>query len=163
MTKKPKHAGGRPTKYKPEFVEQAAKLCELAATDVELADFFEVTVTTLNRWKIEYPEFCASIKEGKEASDARVERSLYQRAVGYTFDAVKIMTVSEGNNQGSRIEEVPYREHVPPDTTAQIFWLKNRKRADWRDKQDIEHSGSMEIVAKEQRDAAIATALRSKT
>lgn len=151
----------RPTKYKSEFVEQAGKLCNLGATDAELSDFFEINIATLNRWKIEYPEFCATIKEGKAASDSRVERSLYQRAVGYSFDALKIMTVSEGNNQGSRIEQVPYREHVPPDTTAQIFWLKNRKRDEWRDKQDVEHSGSFEIVSKDQKDAAVKAATRA--
>jgi hypothetical protein len=68
MTKKPKHPGGRPTKYKPEFIEQAGKLCNLGATDVELFDFFQINIAALNRWKIEYPEFCATIKEGKDAS-----------------------------------------------------------------------------------------------
>lgn len=129
----------RPSKFKPEFVEQAEKLCKLGATDIEVADFFDVNVATLNRWKSEHPEFCASIKAGKAPADERVERSLFARATGYSFDAVKIF-----NNQGV-IVEAPYREHVAPDTTACIFWLKNRKPAEWRDKQDVEHSGSVEI------------------
>ena len=119
---------GRPTAYKPEYVDQAAKLCALGATDDEIADFFGVTRTTIYRWKIEHEEFCNAIKSAKEAANERVERSLYQKAVGYTFDTVKIF-----QHQGEVIN-APYREHVPPDTTAAIFWLKNRRKESWRDK-----------------------------
>lgn len=132
-------AGGRPTKYKPEFAAQAKKLCNLGATDVDLAEFFEVTVRTIYRWQIERKEFCHATKVGKATSDDRVERSLYHRAIGYTFESEKIMTVSIGNNQGSSVERVPIVEHVPPDTTAMIFWLKNRRPSDWRDR--VEHTG----------------------
>lgn len=118
----------RPSSYKPEFVGQAEKLCKLGATDVELADFFEISVATLNRWKQQFPEFCASIKTGKAELDERVERSLYHRATGYTFDAVHFSSF-----HGS-VTATPYREHVPPDTTAMIFWLKNRRPAEWRDR-----------------------------
>lgn len=130
----------RPSKFKEEFIEQAQKLCKLGATDIEVADFFNVNVATLNRWKSEYPEFCASVKNGKAPADERVERSLFARATGYSFDAVKIF-----NHQG-QIIEAPYREHVAPDTTACIFWLKNRKPAEWRDKQDVEHTGTVNLT-----------------
>jgi hypothetical protein len=123
---------GRPSKYQPQFAVQATKLCQLGATDIELADFFEVSTSTLYLWKATYPEFSEALKSGKEASDNRVERSLFARATGYTFDSVKIFQY-----EGEPVE-VPYREHVPPDTTAAIFWLKNRKPAEWRDKQEIE-------------------------
>lgn len=122
---------GRPTSYKPEFAAQAEKLCRLGATDVEIADFFGVTSRAINLWKERHPEFVQSLKAGKEAADERVERSLYHRAIGYSFDAVKIF-----QHQGEAVV-VPYREHVPPDTTACIFWLKNRRSADWRDKTDV--------------------------
>ena len=126
---------GRPSDYRPEFVEQARKLCELGATDIDLADFFEVDVRTIYRWKHDHDEFCQALKAGKEIADERVERSLYQRAVGYTFEATKIFNAS-----GSPLI-VPYREHVAPDTTACIFWLKNRRKNEWRDKQDVELTG----------------------
>jgi len=119
---------GRPSKFNPEFVPQAAKLCALGATDVEIADFFQVSVATLNRWKGEYPEFCASIKTAKDEADERVERSLYARANGYEHDDTDIRVI-EG-----AIVETPIRKHYPPDTTAAIFWLKNRRRQQWRDK-----------------------------
>jgi hypothetical protein len=126
---------GRPTSFKPEFVPQAEKLCRLGATDLDIADFFGVDVRTLYRWKTTNEAFCHALKSGKGGSDARVERSLYHRAVGYTFDTVKIFQF-----QG-RVVETPYREHVPPDTTAAIFWLKNRRPQEWRDRREHEHSG----------------------
>lgn len=109
-----------------------------------MASFFDVDTSTLHRWKLEYPEFCDSIKAGKSKADDRVERSLYNRAVGYTYDSEKIVTLSAGP-LGSSIERVPIVEHVPPDTTAMIFWLKNRRKADWRDKQEIENTGQVEV------------------
>lgn len=128
---------GRPTSFKPEYVEQAQKLCGLGATDAELADFFKVTTVTIWRWQSAHVEFCNALKRGKEAADERVERSLYGRATGYTHDAVKIFMPAGATAP----VYAPYQEHVPPDTTACIFWLKNRRRDEWRDKLDHEHTG----------------------
>lgn len=119
--------------YRDEFVGQARAMCQLGATDFDLADFFQVSWRTIKRWEAEKPEFNAALKRGKEAADDRVERSLYSRATGYTFDSVKIF-----NNEGEIIQ-VPITEHVPPDVTACIFWLKNRRPAEWRDKTDHDH------------------------
>lgn len=130
---------GRPTKFKPDFAKQAQKLCELGATDADLADFFGVTTMTIWRWSGTHAEFCYALKDGKDRADAKVERSLYQRAIGFEHDAVKIMQY-----EGQPVI-VPYREKVAPDTTACIFWLKNRRRDQWRDKQDVEHSGSLKV------------------
>lgn len=125
----------RPTKFKLEHVEQARKLAQLGATDKEIADFFGVHEATLNRWKGEFPEFCESLKTGKDVADERVERSLYHRAIGYKHDAVKVL-----QNNGAPVY-ADYVEHYPPDTTAAIFWLKNRRPAEWRDKVQQEVSG----------------------
>jgi len=121
---------GRPSKFRVEFITQAEKLCALGATDRDVADFFEVSEATLNRWKLTYPEFCASLKLGKTPADDRVEQSLYRKAVGYSFDSEKIF-----HFQG-HITRAECIEHVPPDTTACIFWLKNRRPEQWRDKPD---------------------------
>jgi hypothetical protein len=125
----------RPSKYKPEFVAQAEKLCKLGATDLEIADFFEIDVRTLHRWKAEHDEFCHALKVGKAQADERVERSLFSRANGYEHDEVDIRVV------GGEIIQTPIRKFYPPDTTACIFWLKNRKPAEWRDKVDQTVSG----------------------
>lgn len=124
---------GRPSKYKPEYAEQAAKLCALGATDRDVADFFKVAESTLNLWKIEHPEFSESLKVAKEVADKRVEQSLYRRALGYSHDSVHV-----SNYQGD-VTLTPIVEHYPPDTTAAIFWLKNRKPEEWRDVKAVEH------------------------
>ena len=118
----------RPSKYKPEFVEQAKKICALGATDLELADFFGVNVATLYRWKNEYPEFCDALKVSKEIADDRVERSLFTRAIGYEHDEIDIRVVDHV------IVKTDIRKLYPPDTTACIFWLKNRRPDLWREK-----------------------------
>lgn len=128
----------RPTSYKPEYAEQAEKLCKLGATDKELADFFGVDERTINRWKDTKPEFCQSLKTGKLLADANVAERLFQRAMGYSHEAVKIFP-NGGPENGPQL--VPFVEHYPPDTTAAIFWLKNRQPAKWRDKVVSENVG----------------------
>jgi hypothetical protein len=122
---------GRPSAYKPEFAAQARKLCELGATDFEIAKFFEIHISSLYRWKATYSEFSDALKAGKQAADDRVEHSLFHRAVGYTFESEKVFQF-----QG-QIVRAATTEHVPPDATAAIFWLKNRKPAEWRDRSEV--------------------------
>lgn len=128
---------GRPTDYKDDYARQAQKLAELGATDQELADFFDVDVRTVYRWKHDHDEFCQSLKVGKDIADERVERSLYQKAIGYEQDEVKIFMPSNA----AEPVYAPFRAKIAPDTTAAIFWLKNRRSGQWRDKQETEHTG----------------------
>lgn len=132
---------GRPTKFDPKMLTQVRKLCLLGATDKAIAEFFEVSVETIDKWKVSNPEFLQAIKVGKEELDSQVVRSLYQRAVGYSHDAVKIFCDTKTGTE----TVVPYVEHYPPDPTSMIFWLKNRQRADWRDRQEVEHSGKVTL------------------
>ena len=135
---------GRPSEYKDDYAKQVMKLAELGATDQEVADFFDIDVRTVYRWKHDYPEFCQALKVGKDVADERVERSLYQKAIGYEQDEVKIFM------PGGASEPVyaPFRAKIAPDTTAAIFWLKNRRSQQWRDKHDVdmEHSGSLTVL-----------------
>lgn len=131
---------GRPSVFKEEYIAQAEKLCALGATDIEIADFFEIDVRTLYRWKGERDNFCQALKVGKEIADARVERSLFSRANGYEHDEVDIRVVS------GEIVQTDIRKFYPPDTTAAIFWLKNRKPREWRDKTDMELSGTVQYT-----------------
>jgi hypothetical protein len=123
----PRPGEGRPTLYKDEYAKEALKLCLLGATDAELADFFEVSIVTLNVWKAKHPEFVKALKTGKEPADDRVKRSLYLKATGYSHPAVKIFLSKNGEPV-----IVPYIEHVPPSDTAMIFWLKNRCKDEFR-------------------------------
>lgn len=131
-------AAGRKTKYKKENCEQVEKLCKLGATDKEIADFFNVAESTVNLWKKNHKEFSESIKRGKTLADANVADRLYQRAMGFEHDSEEIKVVSDGQGLGSSIERVPVRKIYPPDTTAAIFWLKNRQKDKWRDKQELD-------------------------
>ena len=87
--------------------------------------------------EIEFSEFSEGSKVGKEVADDRVERSLYQRSMGYSYEAVKIF-MPAGAKQPVY---APYREHVPPDTAAASLWLRNRRKDEWRDKQSHQRAG----------------------
>jgi hypothetical protein len=128
-----KHPGGRPNKFKLEYIEQARKLSQFGHTDPELAEFFGVHLQTINNWKVNHPEFLYALKAGKEVADRRVERSLYSRAVGYNYEATKIFMPANR----SKPVYAKYIEHVPPDVTAGIFWMKNRDPEHWRDVQNV--------------------------
>lgn len=130
-----KSKGGRPSKYKEEYAEQARKLCLLGATDAELANFFEVNEDTIHEWKKVHQEFSESIQRGKLLADAEVAEKLYHRALGYSHKAEKIMVVDKC------VVREEYTEHYPPDTPAASLWLRNRQSAKWRDKQDHEVTG----------------------
>ena len=113
---------GRPTSYKPEYAEQAENLSLLGFDDIRLADSFGISLTALKLWKNKHPEFVAAIKNGKDVADGKVGISLYKQATGFTG---------------------PDGKYYPPNPTACIFWLKNRQKAVWRDKHEVEHSGEI--------------------
>lgn len=121
-----KNKGGRPTKYKgAETCKHAKKLCSLGATDKDLTEFFEIAESTLNEWKLKYPEFTESLKAGKAEPDAEVEASLLMKAKGFYWREYEKYDSISG-----RI--VTLKEQIVPDATSCIFWLKNRKPKEWR-------------------------------
>jgi hypothetical protein len=131
-----KGVGGRPPKYDPERTPvQAEKLCrQFGADDQALAEYFEVDVSTISRWKNEHPEFKEALRRGKDAFDTeRVEQALLHRAIGYSHPEDDIRVVN------GEVVITPTVRHYPPDTAAAIFWLKNRQRDRWRDKIEHDH------------------------
>ena len=131
---------GRPSSYKPEYDDQAYKLCLLSATDKELADFFEVSEVTINAWKKEYPNFLKSLKAGKAKADAKVGEALFQRAVGYECPEDKVFCT------GGEVTVVPTIKHHPPDPTSMIFWLKNRQRDKWSDRKEYTGADGKDLI-----------------
>jgi hypothetical protein len=123
----------RPTKYKTEYCELATNYCLLGATDEELAEFFDIALSTLNKWKKEKPEFSEAIKGGKSVADAKVAQSLYNRALGYSHPDTKFAT-----HEGLITDSKEYTKHYAPDPTSAIFWLKNRQKEKWRDKNEVD-------------------------
>lgn len=104
-------------------------------TDEQIANNLGISKDTFYQYKKKYSDFSDSLKKGKEVIDYEVENALLKRALGYEYDEITY----KNNKEIKRV-----RKQVLPDTTAQIFWLKNRKSKQWRDKQEIEHSGNIE-------------------
>lgn len=137
---------GRPTKYIPEYVEQARKLCRLGATRPQLADFFNVASSQIDAWAVRYEEFQAAIRTGKGTADDRVEATFYMRAVGFTHRNERVVKevefyVDEKTRETkSRVrKEVTTSEEVyyPPEWGAAFAWLKNRRPAEWRERHEV--------------------------
>lgn len=127
-------ARGRPSLYDPErHPIWAEGLAKLGKIEDEIAAAMGINVDTLREWKKKHPEFSVALKIGKSEADTTVERSLFKRAIGYEYEEIKIV------NGGERTEKTI--KQVAPDTTAQIFWLKNRKPEEWRDKVHQEITG----------------------
>lgn len=128
---------GRPSDFRPEYIAIAGRLALLGLTDVEIAGALGTSEPTLNKWKRDHPQFAEELKRGKQVPDSNVAASLYERAIGYSHESVKIF------NAGGAPLVVPFTEHFPPDVTACIFWLKNRQPRLWRDAVDHKHSGEV--------------------
>ena len=121
-------------------------------TDEKIADNIGIAAGTLYRWMNEHKEIRDAIKKGKEPADYHVEDALYKSATGYTVKVkkpVKLKTRKQLKDKGlieeERIEYVEEEVYVRPDTTAQIYWLKNRRRGKWCDKPpEMEIAGTSE-------------------
>lgn len=96
-------------------------------TDEQIAHNIGITRSTLSEWKKKHSQISDTLKAGKEVVDRQVENALLKRALGYRYDEITY----EGDVEVKRV-----RKEVQPDTTAQIFWLKNRKSDQWRDKRE---------------------------
>lgn len=145
-----RNAGGRPTKYRQEYNKLAYNYCLLGATNESLATFFEVTTSTVELWMVKYKRFSGAIKKGREEADALVAKSLFKRAIGYSYKEVTVergkgpleestAVTPEGDIEKSvePTDKVKItQKHVPPSEIAQFFWLKNRRPDLWRDKRD---------------------------
>ena len=120
-------------------------------TDKQIAHNIGVTEQTLNVWKKQFPSFFESLKKGKEVVDRLVENALLKKAIGETRTLRKPIKVKEvlyeNGKRISETERIEYADeeiYIPPDTTAQIFWLKNRKPEQWRDKRQVEEKVEFE-------------------
>lgn len=102
-------------------------------TDKQIASNIGINETTLNRWKKDHLPIMQVLKESKEIADRQVENALHKTALGFYYEEDMV------TNQG---DVVRVKKYSKPNTTAQIFWLKNRKPADWRDKQEIEQTNT---------------------
>lgn len=134
--------GGRPTKYKSEYIEQGYKLAVLGATIPQIADFFEVSHETIYEWMRKHPKFSDAINKGRTQMDMEVAERLLHKAQGYSHKETKVFY----DSKTGQIVEHEVDKHYAPDTTAAIFWLKNRQPELWRDKQEVESKNLHAVV-----------------
>ncbi len=120
-------------------------------TDEQIAQNMGISRSTLNKWKSEHSDISDTLKKGKEIVDLQVENALLRKALGFKETVRKAIKCKEVEyDKGKRIREKEHIEYadeevyVQPDTTAQIFWLKNRRPDKWKDKQDVQVSGALE-------------------
>lgn len=162
-----KRSRGRPSKFDLIDKDQVRQLVEAGWDDSQVSAFFKVTEQTFNNWKKKNKDFFESLKNWKIEADKKVEKTLYQRALGYSFDEVTYEKTKTGGLgaqlSGGEIEHIKHvdtyktkivTKHIAPDVTAQIFWLKNRQPEQWRDKQEHEHSGKI-LLSAEERNAVL--------
>ncbi|WP_239760855.1 helix-turn-helix domain-containing protein [Mammaliicoccus sp. N-M51] len=113
-------------------------------TDEQIAHNIGCSRSTLYVWIKKYTDISDALKRGKEVIDRQVENALLKRALGYeTVETTKERVFDELTGEYAMLETKEVKKQVAPDVTAQIFWLKNRKPSEWRDKRDVEHSGEM--------------------
>lgn len=110
----------------------------------QIAKNLGISKVTFYKYMNEHIELSEHLKKGKEVVDIEVENALLKRALGYKYEEVtkELLKNKKTGKEELRVTKVVTKE-VQPDTTAQIFWLKNRRPEDWRDKKDIEHSGNI--------------------
>lgn len=129
--------------YNPKFHDDWAwSLAIRGAKDSEIAEAMHVSRKTICSWKNEHESFAKALAEAKEIADSKVERSLYNSAQGYYVDEEERLI--EVNKDGTtKLGDLRTKKrYIPPSTTAQIFWLKNRKRDQWRDVSKTEVTGA---------------------
>ena len=138
---KEKKRRGKATLFKPEYTEQVEELCRSGSTDKDLALFFKVSINTIDNWKKRYPDFFLALLKGKQEADANVADALYRNAIGSEYcenQPVKLKRkILDDTGRVIRTEEyvqiISLTKYSRPDTTAQIFHLKNRRPDLWRD------------------------------
>lgn len=118
---------GRPTSFHPDMCEQAHNYCLLGAINDELAEFFDVSPSTIDNWIARHADFRDAVRRGRVIADSRVARGLYDRAIGYDREVERPVVL------GGELKSVTSTVHYPPSVQACIFWLRNRRRRTWSD------------------------------
>lgn len=139
---------GRPTRFRPEFIDIAAAMAKNGATDADIAHALGVSTKTISRWQSQHEEFCRALIVPPGAPDDRAERGLFQRAVGYEYDEahpikLKEVKYEDGKkvSETERIEIVEVSRVLPPDPAAGMRWLTNKRPDRWGYRQTHEVTG----------------------
>lgn len=112
-------------------------------TDAQIAAKMGISSSTLYQWQLDHPEISDAIKRGKKPVDDEVENTLLKSALGYEYEEI-VTEIIEAPNGEQRKKVSKIKHYAQPSTTAQIFWLKNRRPDKWRDRQEL--AGSMNLT-----------------
>jgi transposase len=129
---------GRPTKYKEELDKIAYELALLGYSDANIAKEIGIAESTIYEWKLTYKTFSEALKEGKAKASAKVAKSLYERALGYTTTEKRV----ERNELGEVVKEVEITKYVAPDTSAAALFLKAKEPDLWREQKHVDLTNS---------------------
>lgn len=139
MPVKPRRRGRPPIDgYRPPFALRAFKLGLLGLTNRELAQQFEVSLATFERWISRHPDLRAAVREAREEADADVANALRKRALGMTVAETKAFL----DPHTGKVKTVTYDKHIPPSEVAAMMWLTNRQRDRWRWRQTLDLTNS---------------------
>ena len=119
--------GGRKSTYRPEYADQAERLCQMGFTDQMLGDFFGVNESTINRWKLEHEEFLQALRVGKEVADDAVERAVFQAIIGFSRKEQKVV----GSGEDAHVVE--FEKYYPPQSGVGLKWLAVRRPEGYRE------------------------------
>jgi len=151
---------GTQIKFKNDFCRQVYYLCRLGARNQDIADFFKVSLRTIEEWSEGRSQvakdFQDSVLEGRWISDMKVAETLGKRAMGYDFTEIEIAEHVTRNGEIVETKKVTHK-HMPPDTVAIIFWLKNRRRDLWADVNKTEVDAKYQIDISKKLDLSIMT------
>lgn len=113
-------------------------------TDEQIAKNMGVGYSTLQTWKANYQDIQDTLKKNKEIVDYEVENALLKRALGYGYtETTRERMFNEETGEYELVTTKEVHKEIAPDTTAGIFWLKNRKPDEWRDKRDVSLEGNL--------------------
>jgi len=114
-------------------------------TDEQIAHNIGINRSTLYTWKKKYPQIKFAIDDGKKPVDFEVENSLLKSALGFNYEETKVYQYKKDDGSvENRVEKTT--KYQPPNVTAQIFWLKNRKPEQWSDRKDVHHAGEISVL-----------------
>lgn len=119
---------GRPNQLNEELTDKILELAKKGKTNKQIAQIIGISPQTIYYWQRTNDQFKWAFSEAKSAADDLVEASLFRKAIGYTCPETKVFQY-----EGQIIEHT-IQKHYAPDTTAGIFWLKNRRPEEWRER-----------------------------
>lgn len=137
---------GAPSKYDPEILPRVAKWARMGATVAELSDWLDIAQSTFHKWRHDHEAFAEAVKTGRLEADDRMQRSMFERGIGYTTTEEQAVKIKVGKDE-ERVEIVEVQKHIPGDVGAQQFWMTNRRGDEWKHRRTFEHSGSIEHVS----------------